>query len=138
MKAHKYIIAAAIGLSVSACSNQPQPEAATDNKDLVMEQPTTMTVSIEGMTCAVGCAATIQQECGKLAGVAVSKVDFDAKSGTFTYDAAKLTQADLIKCIEGVNGGGAYKATVLSAGDAVPAGTEAINEDAAHTQGAHS
>jgi len=138
MRVSLYFIVAAIGLSVAACSNQPQPEAATDNKDLVMEQPTTMTVSIEGMTCAMGCAAAIQKECGKLAGVAESKVDFDAKSGTFTYDAAKLTQADLIKCIEGVNGGGAYKATVVSAGDAVPEGTEAVNEDAAHADGAHS
>lgn len=138
MNTTQYIIAAAIVFSVTACSNQPQPDAATDNKELVMEQPTTLTVSIEGMTCAVGCAATIQQECGKLAGVAQSKVDFDAKQGTFTYDAAKLTQADLIKCIEGVNGGGAYKATVVSAGDAVPAGTEAVNEDAAHAGGAHS
>ena len=131
-------VAAAMSLTMASCSNQPEPEATTNNKELVMEQPTTMTVSIDGMTCAMGCAATIQKECSKLAGVAESKVDFASKEGSFTFDAAKLSQADLIKCIEGVNGGGAYKATVVSTGDAVPVGTEAVNEDGAMANGEHS
>lgn len=81
-----------------------------------MKTPTTLAVKIEGMSCPSGCAAAIQEECGKLAGVGKSEVNFDEQMGYFTFDASILTQDDILKCVEGTNGGGIYKATIVDEG----------------------
>jgi copper chaperone CopZ len=118
-----------------ACGEQP---AATE--DIVpsltidqLETPTLLTVKIEGMACPAGCAKPIANGCAKLAGMAESRVDFAEGTGYFTYDASKLTEQDIIKCIEATNGGDHYKVTetqvkALSAKE----GSEATDEEAVH------
>tara|TARA_B100000767_G_scaffold85996_1_gene82673 strand:+ start:1080 stop:1394 length:315 start_codon:yes stop_codon:yes gene_type:complete len=44
-------------------------------------------LSIEGMTCATGCAATIEKELQKTSGIVSAKVDFETNTGWVTYDA---------------------------------------------------
>ena len=68
-------------------------------------------VEIEGMTCEIGCARTIQSKLSKVEGVTYSKVNFEAKKGQFTYDANKLSKQDLINKINGIAGGDLYLAT---------------------------
>lgn len=104
---------AAISL-FTACSSQPaaeeevKPSLTFDQ----LEQPITLAVKIEGMACPNGCAKPIQDNCAKLTGVAESRVDFASGMGYFTFDGAKLTEQDIIACIEGTNGGDHYKAVV--------------------------
>jgi copper chaperone CopZ len=78
-----------------------------------MEMPTTLAVKIEGMSCPSGCAAMIQEDCGKLAGVGASEVNFDEEIGYFTFDASLLSQDDILQCISNTNGGGIYSGTVV-------------------------
>ena len=78
-----------------------------------MQTPTTLAVKIEGMSCPSGCAAKIQEDCGKLAGVGASEVNFEEGIGYFTFDASLLSQDDILKCISNANGGGIYSGTVV-------------------------
>jgi copper chaperone CopZ len=95
----------------TACSHQPAAEEEVKPSLTVeqLEQPTTLAVKIDGMACPNGCAKPIQDNCAKLTGVAESRVEFASGMGYFTYDGAKLTEQDIIACIEGTNGGDHYK-----------------------------
>lgn len=56
--------------------------------------------TIEGMTCAIGCAATIEKRIAKMEGVKSSKVDFDKKLAMVEYDVAKVTTASLEETVK--------------------------------------
>ncbi|WNH08403.1 heavy-metal-associated domain-containing protein [Thalassobellus suaedae] len=47
--------------------------------------------TINGMTCAIGCAATIEKKIAKMDGVKSAKVDFDKKLAMVEYNEAKVT-----------------------------------------------
>ena len=47
-------------------------------------------LSIEGMTCAIGCAVTIEKKLQKTPGIVSAKVDFETNTGWVTYDATML------------------------------------------------
>ena len=48
-------------------------------------------LSIEGMTCAIGCAATIEKKLQKTSGISSVKVDFETKTAWVTYDPSLLS-----------------------------------------------
>jgi copper chaperone CopZ len=62
-------------------------------KEIAAANLQTASFSVEGMTCAVGCAKTIEQELTDLEGVEKAAVDFDKKTATVTFD--KTIQEDL-------------------------------------------
>ena len=98
-----------------------------------MITPTTLAVKIEGMTCPAGCAAQIEKDCGKLAGVGKSEVNFAESMGYFTFDASVLSEEDILKCITGTNGGGVYSATKVDENTETEVeGDEATTEEALH------
>ncbi|MHA7942725.1 heavy-metal-associated domain-containing protein [Formosa sp. 3Alg 14/1] len=51
--------------------------------------------TIEGMTCQIGCANTIQKKLSKLDGIKSATVDFEKKLAMVEYDVAKVTPATL-------------------------------------------
>ena len=53
------------------------------------------TLTIEGMTCAVGCAAVIQKNLNETAGIAEATVDFESKTAVVKYD-TKILDFDKI------------------------------------------
>jgi len=74
----------------------------------------TIEVEIEGMTCEIGCAKTIESKLSKTEGVTYSKVSFEDKIGQFTFDENKISQEDIAKKIAGIGGGALYKATKIT------------------------
>ncbi|MBI1288230.1 MAG: hypothetical protein GC178_11710 [Flavobacteriales bacterium] len=94
-----------------------------------MQTPTHLAVKIDGMMCPSGCAAAIQSECSKLAGMGESTVNFDEGKGYFTFDASKLTQADVISCIEKTNGGDHYTVTIVEEGESVEPESEEAGDE---------
>jgi mercuric ion binding protein len=68
----------------------------------------TATFKIDGMTCPMGCAATIESKLSKLEGVDKAKVDFDTKTATVSFDPAKQTAENFVKTVEKI-ADGAYK-----------------------------
>lgn len=122
---------AAFFIGCGQTATEPTGEEAVIMKVEEMKTPTTLAVKIEGMSCPSGCAAKIQEDCGKLAGVGKSQVNFDEGMGYFTFDASLLSQDDILKCISATNGGGIYTGTVVDDGVKVES-DEATTEEAVH------
>ena len=106
----KYLCIAFLAiLTLLACKPSDQKNTAEQTNLPVKLQISSL--DIEGMTCEIGCAKTIESKISKVDGVTVSKVDFEAKKGTFTYDANKTSEAKIISTINGLLDGKTYKAT---------------------------
>ncbi|MGO4820339.1 MULTISPECIES: heavy-metal-associated domain-containing protein [unclassified Flavobacterium] len=83
-------------------------ETATTKKDIAPENLQTASFSIEGMTCAVGCAKTIQEELTDLEGVQTATVDFDKKLATVTFDKTVQNPESLTKVVQATGDGKTY------------------------------
>ena len=64
--------------------------------------------TIEGMTCAIGCAKTIQEELSGLEGVQTATVDFEKKLATVSFDKTKQTPESLTKVVQAIGDGKTY------------------------------
>jgi len=98
-------IVAILALVISACKNEVQPEVKTvdvevTKKDIAEALDPNATYakvefSIDGMTCAMGCAKTIEKKMAKMEGVKMAKVDFDKRLAMVEYDEAKVSPESL-------------------------------------------
>lgn len=59
--------------------------------------------TIDGMTCQIGCAATIQKKIAKMEGVKSATVNFDKKLAMVEYDNAKVTPTSLEETVANVS-----------------------------------
>ncbi len=113
----KTISILAIAFLLFSC-NEAKKGATDENNDIKKQEIAanykTIEVEIEGMTCEIGCAKTIESKLSKTKGVTYSKVNFEAKVGQFTYDENKISQEDIAKKIAGIGGGSLYKATKIT------------------------
>lgn len=104
-----------IGALTLSCKKENESEIIkneqTENSIPADAKLETASLTIDGMTCAVGCAKTIQDELTHTKGVKEAKVDFDSKLATVTFDTNQQDLASLTKTIEAVAGGDAYKVT---------------------------
>ena len=121
--------AAALFIGCGEHNHEKTSEESTSMSVEEMETPVTLAVQIDGMSCPNGCAAKIQEDCGELAGVGSSEVNFEEGMGYFTFDASLLSQEDILKCISNTNGGGIYSGTVVEDN-----ATEEVEGDEATTE----
>jgi Cu+-exporting ATPase len=84
-------------LSIIACNNPTSPKVVTvETTQNMKADPLPMAeeafgkLTIEGMTCAIGCAATIEKNLQKTTGVTFANVDFETKTAWVVYDAKHL------------------------------------------------
>ncbi|MFP4844404.1 cation transporter [Winogradskyella sp. PE311] len=94
-----------MALVFASCNNQSQPEVKTvevkvAKKDVAVTLDPNATYAkvefgIEGMTCAMGCAKTIEKKMAKMEGVKSAKVDFDNRLAMVEYDEAKVSPKTL-------------------------------------------
>lgn len=78
-------------------------------KAIASENLQTANFSVEGMTCAIGCAKTIQEELSDLDGVQTATVDFDKKLATVTFDKTIQSPETLTKVVQATGDGKTYK-----------------------------
>ena len=109
-------LALVIALSFASCKQENKEVAVEETKkeavseaDLAKMQ--TASFTIDGMTCAMGCAKTIEKELANLDGVQKATVDFDTKTATVEYDGTIQTTASLVKVVEAAADGTTYKVT---------------------------
>jgi Cu+-exporting ATPase len=113
MNAPKIVAVLATSLLLMASCKQetasaPGSETAQNEKAPAVK-PETASMHIEGMTCAIGCAKTIEEKLAETPGVQEAKVDFDKKEATVHFDADKLSEKDLTKLVESCADGKTYK-----------------------------
>ncbi|WP_027127610.1 heavy-metal-associated domain-containing protein [Gelidibacter mesophilus] len=96
-----------------SCKDNAQPEVIS----VAMEQPVPASekqldpnatyakaeFGIEGMTCAMGCAKTIEKKIAKMEGVKSVTVDFDTRLAKVEYDNAKITPTSLEEAVIAVS-----------------------------------
>ncbi|RLJ65509.1 Cu+-exporting ATPase [Lacinutrix venerupis] len=112
MKNLKNILVIVI-LTITAfnCKNETQPEiktveTATEVKNVELDPNATYAKAefkIEGMTCAMGCAKTIEKKMAKMEGVKSATVDFERELAMVEYDEAKVTHESLKNTVTGVS-----------------------------------
>jgi copper chaperone CopZ len=116
-----------IGLAVTtlffvSCKNNDKALVETTKKTDIKKEiaavvkPETASFSIDGMTCAVGCAKTIEKQLSEMDGVQNAKVDFDKKVATVNFDLDKLKSEDLVKAVESTGDGQTYKVSNIKLG----------------------
>ncbi len=86
-------------------------EVAITKTEIAAENLETASFTIDGMTCEIGCAKTIESKLVNAEGVGEAKVDFESKIATVKFDKTKQTIESLTKTIEKVGGGDSYKVT---------------------------
>lgn len=84
-------------------------EAPKAKKQIATANLQTTSFSVEGMTCAVGCAKTIQEDLTALEGVQNATVDFDTKLATVIFDKTVQSPEKLTKVVESIADGKTYK-----------------------------
>lgn len=114
MKLFKNILALAIiTLFAFSCKNEAKPEVVTSpnseittNNEVAKLDPNAnyakAEFTIEGMTCAMGCAKTIEKKMAKMEGVKSATVDFEKKLAMVEYDDAKVTPESLENTVTSV------------------------------------
>jgi Cu+-exporting ATPase len=105
MNAYKTTLLIIVSLVfMTACKNEVKPEIKTIETDVTNIASNDQDLNavyakaefgIEGMTCAIGCAKTIEKKIAKMDGVTFAKVDFARQIAMVEYDQAKVTPASL-------------------------------------------
>lgn len=104
MKTFKNIIALTlVTLFAFSCKNEVKPEVKTIEVETASETAkldpnatyAKAEFTIDGMTCEIGCAKTIEKKIAKMEGVKSATVDFDRKLAMVEYNDAKVTPTNL-------------------------------------------
>jgi hypothetical protein len=82
--------------------------ASKPNSKTAAAKPAMATFTIEGMTCEIGCAKTIQEQLASMDGVQNATVDFDKKFATVEFDASKQSPELLLKAVQETGDGKTY------------------------------
>ncbi len=91
---------AALGLSTLMVSCGGESNSGEANKVTnVASEIAFVRVDISGMTCAVGCAKTIEKMLSETDGVESAEVNFEKEAAFINYDKAKVSETDLIAAI---------------------------------------
>lgn len=100
-------LVALISLSILACKNETKPELKTVDTQVTAQLNTSdpnahyakAEFGIEGMTCAMGCAKTIERKIANMDGVKSAKVDFEKELAMVEYDDSKVTPKSLEEAV---------------------------------------
>jgi len=106
MKNTLLIILLFTGFTFTACKNSTTPDLITveSNQKSKIEifpilEKAFVKVTIEGMTCAIGCAAKIKQNLQKTSGVTSVTVNFESKTAWIVYDSHHLNINSIAKVV---------------------------------------
>lgn len=107
----------AVVLFLTGCKNNQEPEvksveietstASAEKKLDPNANYAKVEFSIDGMTCAMGCAKTIEKKMAKMDGVKSATVDFDKELAMVEYDEAMVSPASLEEAV--AKAGSVYK-----------------------------
>lgn len=110
-----FLIISLSSLLLLSCKKAETPQtiiaseiASKPNSKTAAAKPAMATFTIEGMTCEIGCAKTIQEQLASMDGVQNATVDFDKKFATVEFDASKQSPELLLKAVQETGDGKTY------------------------------
>ncbi len=115
----KFLNILTLVLSLVVLVSCEQKKEAAEAEPKVLAQSSTpeikkVEIDIEGMTCEIGCARTIQSRLSKKEGVKLAEVNFSEKKGLVEYDAQIISEKEIIETVEKIADGDLYKVTNTS------------------------
>lgn len=99
----------AIIFSVASCSESTAQSADTTQEAI---KNSFMAMSIEGMTCATGCARAIEAELKNVDGVSSAVVDFESATASIEFNPGVITESGLLAFVNEYKNG-SYKAITI-------------------------
>ena len=113
---YSLVVIAILAMTFTGCrNNQFSTKSLVNYSDPDVEEayksPKQIKMNIEGMVCAVGCAAMIEKNLNKTNWIKFAKVDFESKKAVLTYDANRITTNDITQVV--LNTGSGYLVTDL-------------------------
>ncbi|MCB0481260.1 MAG: heavy-metal-associated domain-containing protein [Flavobacteriales bacterium] len=81
---------------------------ACSNKQASPVQMAEASFEIEGMTCSMGCARSIEDKLNETAGILEAKVVFDDKNCIVKYNASEIEKDQIISVVSNMGGGEKY------------------------------
>lgn len=119
----KVLLACCLFIVLFSCSeSKKQEETLNDNhnEEIVAVNPvhnTTSTLSIEGMTCEIGCVRTVKSHLSKMNGVINIEMDFDTSRSvnfsTVDFDNNLISEQEMKEEIESI-ANGIYSVTEIT------------------------
>jgi len=110
MKTLKLVLGIALfSVVLWSCKNEPETKTVeVEETKAVNEIDENATIAmaefkIEGMTCAIGCAKTIEKKLSKMEGVKSASVDFEKEMAMVEYDEAKVNTDAIEKTVTGAS-----------------------------------
>lgn len=103
-----------LSLSLFSCKEEKSTEktnAADVNAVTELQKPQDLkkvAIAIQGMTCEIGCAKTIESKLSKTFGITDSKVLFEQNIGEFVYDANQISDTEIAQKIASIGNGEMY------------------------------
>lgn len=113
------VIASLLFIGCKEKTNKIIPTSASttnipkEKKEIASANLQEASFTIEGMTCAIGCARTIEEELNGLDGVKTAKVDFEKKLATISFDKTILTPEIITKVVQATGDGKTYKVSKM-------------------------
>jgi|GEM_PF-487744 copper chaperone CopZ len=101
----------AVVFSLASCSETTAQSKAVTQEVVGNSE---MTMTIEGMTCAMGCARAIEVELNNIEGVEAAKVDFKSANATLSYNGSLTSESSIVDFVNNYRNG-TYKASVVAA-----------------------
>lgn len=109
-------ISAVLFISCKQTASAPGEKTVAESKSTINpEKLEKATFNIEGMTCAIGCAKTIEKELSETDGVQNATVDFDKKEATVSFDSSIQNPESITKIVEATADGETYKVSNMVA-----------------------
>ena len=110
MKTLKLVLGIALfSVVLWSCKNEPETKTVeVEETKAVNEIDANATIAkaefkIDGMTCAIGCAKTIEKKLSEMEGVKSASVNFEKETAMVEYDEAKVNTESLEKTVTGAS-----------------------------------
>ncbi len=104
------IISCLIVITVLSSCGSGSEQSEKTNVEVSTENLIVADYAIEGMVCAMGCAATIEKDVAGMDGIALADVDYEAGKAHFEFDKEVVSEKEIIAKIESI-ADGQYKVT---------------------------
>ena len=102
-------VSLAVIFLVASCSETTAQSADTTQESV---KNSSMAMSIEGMTCATGCARAIETELNNVDGVSSAVVDFKSATASIEFNPGIVTESGLLAFVNEYKDG-SYKAITM-------------------------
>ena len=103
----------AFGLVVGLASCNQLDSSAVEVEQSEAMATNTVSMKVDGMVCASGCAGKIEKTLNETSGVAVAEVDFENGTCVVEYDESAISKEEIVEVVAGVNDG-AYAVALVS------------------------